>query len=112
MLMLRWNAARAFATYLDRNSSLYVGRNVLELGAGGGLPGIVTALNGAARVSASFACFICLFPMSFGLKVVLTDYPDTALVDNLAGNVRVNVPPQTLPNISVTVMILTICRSG
>lgn len=46
----RWNAARAFATYLDAHPELYRNRNVIELGAGGGLPGIVTALNGANTV--------------------------------------------------------------
>lgn len=46
----RWNAARAFASYLDMNVDLYHGRSVLELGAGGGLPGIVAAKNGAQQV--------------------------------------------------------------
>lgn len=50
----RWNAARAFATYLDHHREMYVGMNVLELGAGGGLPGIVTVLNGAKKVSSRF----------------------------------------------------------
>ncbi|KAK2459829.1 hypothetical protein APHAL10511_008150 [Amanita phalloides] len=68
-----WNAARAFATYLDQNPRLYRHRSVLELGAGGGLPGIVTAKNGAR-------------------KVVLTDYPDEPLLDNLRHNVEVNIP--------------------
>jgi len=48
--MGRWNAARAFATYLDAHPETYQGRNVIELGAGGGLPGIVAALNGANTV--------------------------------------------------------------
>ncbi|KAL0949941.1 hypothetical protein HGRIS_009966 [Hohenbuehelia grisea] len=63
-----WNAARAIATFLDANPSLYRGRNVLELGAGGGLPSIVCALNGAQHV-------------------VVTDYPDASLIDNLRSNV-------------------------
>lgn len=46
----RWNAARAFASYLDEHEDLYRDGYVLELGAGGGLPGIVTALNGACKV--------------------------------------------------------------
>ena len=49
-LKASWNAAKAFAAYLDANPQLYANRNVLELGAGGGLPGIVTALNGAKKV--------------------------------------------------------------
>jgi len=69
-----WNAARALAGFLQRNSELYFGRNVLELGAGGGLPGLVTVKCGAR-------------------KVVLTDYPDKALLDNLAYNADQNVQP-------------------
>ncbi|PFH51947.1 hypothetical protein AMATHDRAFT_39859 [Amanita thiersii Skay4041] len=70
-----WNAARAFATYLDENTELYRDRQVLELGAGGGLPGIIAAKNGAR-------------------KVVLTDYPDTQLLNNLRHNVTTNIPAE------------------
>jgi nicotinamide N-methyltransferase len=44
------------------------GKTILELGAGGGLPSLVCALSGAA-------------------KVVVTDYPDADLIDNLRYNV-------------------------
>jgi len=67
-----WNAARSLAAFLQRTPELYVARTVLELGAGGGLPGLVAAKCGAQ-------------------KVVLTDYPDQALVDNLVLNVERNV---------------------
>ncbi|TRM67140.1 putative methyltransferase-domain-containing protein [Schizophyllum amplum] len=77
-----WNAARAFSTYLDSNQELYKGRNVLELGAGGGLPGLVTALDGAQ-------------------KVVLTDYPDATLVDNLDFNTQQNLPASIAANVAV-----------
>lgn len=53
----RWNAARAFATYLDIHPELYKDRFVLELGAGGGLPSIVAAKNGARKVG------ICRIPV-------------------------------------------------
>lgn len=46
----RWNASRSFATYLDKHPELYRDCAVLELGAGGGLPGIVAANNGARTV--------------------------------------------------------------
>ncbi|KAJ3003274.1 hypothetical protein NUW54_g5385 [Trametes sanguinea] len=69
----RWNASRAFASYLDDHPELYQGGSVLELGAGGALPGIVAAKNGARTV-------------------VLTDYPDAALIDNILHNVRANIP--------------------
>ncbi|KAF8645998.1 hypothetical protein AX16_007424 [Volvariella volvacea WC 439] len=77
-----WNAARAFATYLDHHPEFYVGRHVLELGAGGGLPGIVTAKNGAKAV-------------------VLTDYPDNSLIQNLKENVETNIPNSTKSNVWV-----------
>ncbi|KAG8942767.1 nicotinamide n-methyltransferase [Tulasnella sp. 419] len=71
-----WNAAKSFATYLDLHSnSLCKGKSVLELGAGGGLPGLVCALNGAQRV-------------------LLTDYPDHSLIENLKYNVEVNLPSE------------------
>ncbi|KAI0353398.1 hypothetical protein OH77DRAFT_1458476 [Trametes cingulata] len=68
-----WNASRAFASYLDEHPEIYRNRTVLELGAGGALPGLVAAKNGAK-------------------EVVLTDYPDAALVDNISHNVRQNIP--------------------
>ncbi|KAI6024261.1 putative methyltransferase-domain-containing protein [Pisolithus marmoratus] len=67
-----WNASIAVAEYLEANGDLVRGRFTLELGAGGGLPGIVSARIGAE-------------------KVVLTDYPDQELVDNLTYNVEHSV---------------------
>ncbi|KAJ7281807.1 putative methyltransferase-domain-containing protein [Mycena rebaudengoi] len=77
-----WNAARAFASYLDHNQNLYTNGFVLELGAGGGLPGIVAAKNGAKHV-------------------LLTDYPDAELVTNLEHNVKVNLPGSLADRVSV-----------
>ncbi len=46
-----WNAGRVLAEYLEAHAEeLFVGRNVLELGAGAGLPSLVCALRGAERV--------------------------------------------------------------
>ncbi|GAA6011503.1 hypothetical protein JCM8202_004051 [Rhodotorula sphaerocarpa] len=50
------------------------GKAVLELGAGGGLPGLVAALEGADQV-------------------VISDFPDAALVNNIAKNIEMNIPP-------------------
>jgi nicotinamide N-methyltransferase len=68
-----WNTAKVLSTYLLRNTSLIRGNSVLELGAGAGLPSIIAALAGAQRV-------------------VVTDYPDASLVENLRYNVDMNVP--------------------
>ncbi|KAF4614189.1 hypothetical protein D9613_007581 [Agrocybe pediades] len=77
-----WNAALALASFLDSHRELYQGRNVLELGAGGALPSIVTAKNGVQ-------------------KVVVTDYPDRDLIENIAYNVAENVEEADRHRISV-----------
>lgn len=73
------------AEYLESNRHLVRGGFVLELGAGGGLPGIVSAQIGAEMV-------------------VLTDYPDRELIDNLTYNADHNVSPadRTKVNVQVT----------
>ncbi len=58
-----------FCDYLTANPDLVRGKNVLELGAGGGLPSVLCALEGAK-------------------KVVVTDYPDEVLLENIRWNVR------------------------
>jgi nicotinamide N-methyltransferase len=64
-----WNAGRTTSTYLEQHAETLVnGKTVLELGAGAGLPALVCALNGAKRV-------------------VVTDYPDAELIDNLRYNI-------------------------
>ncbi|KDR70708.1 hypothetical protein GALMADRAFT_254739 [Galerina marginata CBS 339.88] len=77
-----WNAALALASYLDANPDTYKDRFVLELGAGGGLPSIVTAKNGAQ-------------------KVVVTDYPDASLVDNIDYNVSSNLDEGEVGHVDV-----------
>lgn len=62
-------AAIALAQFLELHSSKLLrgndkgkGKSVLELGAGGGLPGLVAALEGAGHVSNSlFTCFNLFF---------------------------------------------------
>ncbi|OCK77194.1 hypothetical protein K432DRAFT_407540 [Lepidopterella palustris CBS 459.81] len=66
---LLWNAGRTLSTYLEEHAgSLIKDKTVLELGAGSGLPSLVCAINGAAQV-------------------VVTDYPDAELVENLQYNI-------------------------
>ncbi|KAJ3479032.1 hypothetical protein NLI96_g9346 [Meripilus lineatus] len=77
-----WNASRSIATYLDEHPELYKGRSVLELGAGGGLPGIVAGKNGAS-------------------SVVLTDYPDEPLLENLRCNVSKNFAPDLAKSVFI-----------
>ncbi|OCL06788.1 hypothetical protein AOQ84DRAFT_440625 [Glonium stellatum] len=66
---LLWNAGRTLSTYLEeRADGLIKGKTVLELGAGSGLPSLVCAINDAQQV-------------------VVTDYPDVDLIENLRYNV-------------------------
>ncbi|KAI8062492.1 putative methyltransferase-domain-containing protein [Gongronella butleri] len=67
-----WNASKVFADLFDEFPELVRGKTVLELGAGGALPSLVSALQGAS-------------------KVVVTDYPDQELLDNIQYNVDHNV---------------------
>lgn len=65
-IIYRWNAALALASFLESNQDLHVDRNVLELGAGGGLPSIVAVKNGAQKVGLKImtivhSIFITLF---------------------------------------------------
>ncbi|KAK5944275.1 Protein N-terminal and lysine N-methyltransferase efm7 [Knufia obscura] len=66
---LLWNAGRIIARYIEDNAAEVVThKNVLELGAGAGLPSLICALHGAK-------------------KVVVTDYPDADLIENLRYNI-------------------------
>ncbi|CAI7678832.1 unnamed protein product [Penicillium manginii] len=65
---LLWNAGRTSAHYIEeRTEDLIRGKDVLEIGAAAGVPSIVSAIQGANTV-------------------VLTDYPDLDLVQNMQHN--------------------------
>jgi len=69
-----WNAGIVMAQFLDETGDVHItGKNVLELGAGAGLPSIIAALNSPK-------------------KMICTDYPDLSLINNLTGNVKANIP--------------------
>ncbi|KAF4554980.1 Lysine methyltransferase-like protein 7 [Elsinoe fawcettii] len=64
-----WNAGRVISNHIEENAdTLIQDRNVLELGAGAGLPSFICALRGAN-------------------VVVVTDYPDADLIENLRVNI-------------------------
>ena len=63
-----WNAGRIVSKYLESQKSRIESRTVLELGAGAGLPSLVCAIIGAKAV-------------------VVTDYPDPDLIENLQYNI-------------------------
>jgi len=66
---LLWNAGKVIAQYLENNvEELVRNKDVLELGAGAGLPSLVCAVRGARQV-------------------VVTDYPDADLIENLRYNI-------------------------
>ncbi|WVW85553.1 hypothetical protein I302_107591 [Kwoniella bestiolae CBS 10118] len=77
-----WNTARVFSTYLLRNPLLVKDKKILELGAGAALPSIACTLAGAKQV-------------------VITDYPDNDLVENMRFNADVNVPGELRGNVDV-----------
>lgn len=80
-----WNAGRTISDYLEENASaLLCGRNVLELGAGAGLPGIVSAIKGASTV-------------------LVTDYPDPDLIENIAHNIATCNQISDKPNVIAAV---------
>lgn len=65
-----WQAGRLTSTYLENHAAtLLHAKSVLELGAGAGLPSLISALNSASTV-------------------VVTDYPDVDLIDNLKYNIQ------------------------
>ncbi|MCJ1472699.1 nicotinamide n-methyltransferase [Lambiella insularis] len=67
---LLWNAGQVVSKYLQQHGEeLIRGKDILELGAGAGLPGLVSAVLGAR-------------------KVVITDYPDEDLIQNLKLNIE------------------------
>lgn len=63
-----WNAGRIISHYLEKNPDIVRGKTVLELGAGAGLPSLVSSILRAK-------------------KVVVTDYPDVDLIQNLQYNI-------------------------
>lgn len=71
---LLWNAGRTTSEHLERNADkLVAGKDVLEIGAAAGLPSIISAINGARTV-------------------VMTDYPDPDLVNNMRQNADAAAP--------------------
>lgn len=64
-----WNAGRVISKYLESQKFLIKSKTVLELGAGAGLPSLVCAILGAK-------------------VVVVTDYPDPDLIENLQYNIE------------------------
>ncbi|QIW96452.1 hypothetical protein AMS68_001970 [Peltaster fructicola] len=64
-----WNAGRTIAHFLEEHAETMIqDQTVLELGAGAGLPSLISAVKGAK-------------------DVVVTDYPDAELIDNLTFNI-------------------------
>ncbi|KER00639.1 hypothetical protein AUEXF2481DRAFT_551 [Aureobasidium subglaciale EXF-2481] len=68
-----WNAGRTIASHFESNPQLVKAKTVLELGAGAGLPSLISA-----HLSAK--------------QVVVTDYPDADLIDNLSHNIDTCAP--------------------
>lgn len=80
---LLWNAGKLTTDYIDENRDRYItGKTVLELGAAAALPSLVAALSAA--------------------KVVITDYPDPELIENIQYNVNNGgLSPENIRNVKV-----------
>ncbi|KAI9891361.1 MAG: hypothetical protein M1814_002874 [Vezdaea aestivalis] len=80
-----WNASIWMSNLIERSAVqtpfkndvelIVMDKRVLELGAGAGLAGVMSAKAGAS-------------------KVVISDYPNQVIVDNIAKNVKSNIPPK------------------
>ncbi|KAL8919294.1 MAG: hypothetical protein Q9208_006859 [Pyrenodesmia sp. 3 TL-2023] len=80
-----WNGAQVVTDYLyGHREELVHGKNVLELGAGAGMPSIAAAIWGAKNV-------------------VVTDYPDEDLVENM--RINVEAAKEFLPRSSASVVV-------
>jgi nicotinamide N-methyltransferase len=64
-----WQAGRIISSYFEKSPALVANKTVLELGAGAGLPSLVCGILGAR-------------------KVVVSDYPDQSLIENLVWNIE------------------------
>ncbi|KAK9469918.1 hypothetical protein V1512DRAFT_219628 [Lipomyces arxii] len=73
---LLWNASKVTGNWLDQHGAqLCAGKTVLEVGAGAALPSFICAIQGAR-------------------KIVITDYPETELIENIEYNVEKYVEDQ------------------
>ncbi|KAF8466942.1 hypothetical protein BDZ91DRAFT_793931 [Kalaharituber pfeilii] len=79
-----WNAGVQAAEMIASREYVVKGESVLELGAGAGLPGIVSALSGAK-------------------KVVLSDYPAPEILSNIEANIKRNLTPDVIESSNVSV---------
>jgi len=66
-----WNAGKVLTDYMDQPELDVFDKCVLELGAGAGTPGIIAGFRGAK-------------------KVVITDYPDDFVIENIQYNININ----------------------
>ncbi|CAO3650620.1 unnamed protein product [Cunninghamella blakesleeana] len=67
-----WNASKVFASLFDEYPDLVKNKTILELGAGGALPSLIASIHQPK-------------------KVVITDYPDKELIENIQYNVDQNL---------------------
>ncbi|PVU97167.1 hypothetical protein BB561_000729 [Smittium simulii] len=70
-----WNAAKVLVKFLQQNTHFIKEKNILELGAASGLPSLASVMLGAK-------------------KVVMTDYPDANLIENMNFNALENFPSE------------------
>ena len=91
---------------------------MLELGAAGGLPSLVAAVEGASKVGFTLTRILC-WKLMKRLEVVTTDFPDASLIDNLQHNIRLNALDErnVFAKVSLdlhycTVLTVVFCRAS
>eukprot|EP00833_Pecoramyces_ruminatium_P015027 jgi/Orpsp1_1/1189059/evm.model.d7180000069169.1 len=77
-----WNSSLLMAKQIENNDINVKGKRVLELGAGAGLPSLISCLNNAK-------------------EVIVSDYPDDIIVKNLEFNKKKNIPESHINNLTV-----------
>ncbi|KAK4698958.1 structural maintenance of chromosomes protein 6, partial [Phenoliferia sp. Uapishka_3] len=89
-----WNAGLLMSDKITAGELDLQGKTVLELGAGAGLPGIVAAKSGAAKVRRRDEERRPRLISRLGYQVVLSDYDDEGMRVDLERNVREALNPE------------------
>lgn len=101
----QWQSGLRLADEISLGHVKVSGLRVLELGAGSGLPAIMAVKLGALSVcSTPLLTFRYFTNLTFNIKVVLSDYNDQAMIDNMDSNVK-SIFPKSSSNMNPNVAV-------